>query len=670
MGSGRRKVSPSGRLWLAFGPVILLALLLALALPAPGLWAWSEGEGEDYWLPFISSEGYRGHLVVPSALPTPDGYFFLGLGSNTNQSRFKGLRQNTYLLNLGYLPGLELGLRYSVFPDTVDPSLPPTFGDFKDRSVNVKLSSYYLLKDAQGRPLPIQFALGATDIVGRSRQQEAVYGVVGTDLGRLRIDLGAGTERFSGLFGGATYRVNRYLALSADFDTEDVSLGAQLRPSRWLQLTAGYTLGEGSVLGAYLTGPLSRREKLYPLGSPPSSEAVEIPYEPLGEGWADKVRHNLLSYGLEDVRLTAVDDWLAVEFADRRFRDPLVGYGVVLVELARRAPREFKRFSVTRLVDRTPLTTLTVPRRALVEFVAGKKSLADFALTVEASWEEPPAEGKRLAGRAGSSLRKLDLSLLPSVDINLGLERNPFEQSLRLRLVEQAALFPHLSLHGRQGVVLSTNFPGEDEGDRFYEWLFARLTLRSKGRSPFLLQLDGGRLSPNEDGARGELRWESGVRGLPIYLSLEGAKVRWRDDRQWEEMLLGGVGLRVPRYDLDLSLTGGQFLDGDQGLMVSVERTFGLNSIRLFAFNTDLSDTEGGIEVLLADPFYSRPMPRRVRLQPVPLYPYRITSTIDPVGRTLRIGGSIAKLLRRGTPDYLSSHLDTLREVARWMVGG
>ncbi|GEM_PF-6055743 len=661
-------MSLSRRLWLDASLVTLFVLLMILTLPATSLRAWGEREGEDYWLPFISSEGYRGHLVIPSALPTPDGYFFLGLGSNTNQTRFQGLRQNTYLLSLGYLPGLELSLRYTVFPDTVDPSLAPTFGDIKDRSLAFKFSSYYLLKNSQGQPLPIQLALGATDIVGRSRQQEALYGVMGADWGRLRIDLGAGTERFSGLFGGATYRLSRHLALSADFDTEDLSLGAHIRPSRWLQLTAGYTLGEGSVLGAYFSGPLSRREKLYPLGSPPSREGVEITYDSLGESWAEKIRDRLLSYGLEDVRLTGGDDWLAVEFTDRRFRDPLVGYGVVLVELARHAPLGYESFSVTHLVDRTPLATLTVPRSALVEFVAGRKSLADFALTVQADWDGPPSHGDRLAGRSGSSLRKLDLELLPSVDINLGLERNPFEKSLRLRLVEQLPLMPHLSLQGRQGVVLSTDFPGEEEGDRLYERLFARLNFRTPGNSPLLLQLEGGRLSPLEEGIRGELRWETGAAGLPFYFSVEGARVRWREARQWENLLLGGAGLRVPRYDLDLSLLGGQFLDGDQGLLVSMERSFGLNSIRLFAFNTNQSDTEGGLEVLLSDPFYKRPRPEAIRIMPVALYPYRVITTTDPVGRTLRTGGGISRLLLRATPDYILTHLEVIREVARWML--
>ncbi len=146
-------------------------------------------------------------------------------------------------VNVGLLPNLELGFRLSIFPD-VELLRFPNWHYSTDRSI----FAHYQLWPQHGN-LPA-VALGAQDIRFRDDAEvvgQAEYIVATQQLGDLRLHLGRGTKRLSGLFGGAEYRLSPTLAVMGEYDTDWFNYGLRAAPDRsWrvdLTLTDSRAIG-------------------------------------------------------------------------------------------------------------------------------------------------------------------------------------------------------------------------------------------------------------------------------------------------------------------------------------------------------------------------------------------------------------------------------------------
>jgi len=205
---------------------------------------------EQSWMLGPSQEGISGLIRIPTADVIPDGSYRVGasfIASDYTRGGYTGRSDMIpTFVNVGLLPRLELGFRLSIFPD-VEPLRFPNWHYSTDRSV----FAHYQLWPQHGN-LPA-VAVGAQDI-GFHNDAEVVgraeYIVATEQLGDLRLHLGRGTKRLSGLFGGAEYRISPRMALIGEYDTDWVNYGLRTAPDQsWrvdLTLTDSRAIG-GSV---------------------------------------------------------------------------------------------------------------------------------------------------------------------------------------------------------------------------------------------------------------------------------------------------------------------------------------------------------------------------------------------------------------------------------------
>jgi len=208
------------------------------------------------WIPGPSHEGISGLIRIPTADVIPDGSYRVGVSfidSDYTRGAHSGRSDMIpTFVNVGLLPGLELGFRLSIFPD-VEPLRFPNWHYSTDRSV----FAHYQLWPQHGNVPAV--AIGAQDISFRDDAEvvgRAEYIVATQQLGDLRIHLGRGTKRLSGLFGGAEYRLSPTLAVIGEYDTDWFNYGLRAAPDHsWrvdLTLTDSRAIGGAvSYLGIF-----------------------------------------------------------------------------------------------------------------------------------------------------------------------------------------------------------------------------------------------------------------------------------------------------------------------------------------------------------------------------------------------------------------------------------
>jgi hypothetical protein len=143
-------------------------------------------------------------------------------------------------------------------------------------------------------------------------------------------------------------------------------------------------------------------------------------------------------------------------------------------------------------------------------------------------------------------------------------------------------------------------------------------------------------------------------------------------------LALGNARVRYPPLDLTLSLTGGLFLDGDQGISVTLSRLFGNTRISVFLRHTDNGSLAGlSLAFPLTPARELKPFWFRPRLPDLFSYSQSTTVFVDrnllrsDIGRSLGTGHDVEMVYwdrARLYPAYIQQHLDTLKQaVRRWV---
>jgi len=193
-------------------------------------------------LPAQSFYGTTGLIKTPTAEVAECGTAAIGggyaadhLGQSTMISRDWSL-----FATIGLAPRLEAGLRLA-------------YGRLLLKSTTDRMLNVKCLLTRESRFVPAT-ALGGQDIIGGCRNFNSLYVVSSKNLGflgidRIRIHLGWGTDwwdfilgkasghRFIGPFGGIEARVVPFLGLLAEYDADDINLGARLSVKRILNVT-------------------------------------------------------------------------------------------------------------------------------------------------------------------------------------------------------------------------------------------------------------------------------------------------------------------------------------------------------------------------------------------------------------------------------------------------
>jgi len=147
----------------------------------------------------------------------------------------------------------------------------------------------------------------------------------------------------------------------------------------------------------------------------------------------------------------------------------------------------------------------------------------------------------------------------------------------------------------------------------------------------------------------------------------------------WRMSAVAEYRYRMPRRDLTVGVSAGQYLDGDRGWGLKVDRYFEDTQVLVFARDTSHGRL-GGVQVLMPmsrrqDPPFAGP----VRLRPGDRFDFGISTTLQrpnylrtDIGNTLFTGRSVEQTYwneDRLYPAYLRYHVDRLKAAAAPWAG-
>ncbi|MCD6119661.1 YjbH domain-containing protein [bacterium] len=599
-------------------------------------------------------EGAGGLINTPSAEATEDGVVYLGLNKNlnlTDDDKFSGLVQYSYFFNIGFLPHLEISGRIVRFPDYEEERVA-RFGDYKDREGSIK---FQLLDESDTLPA---FAIGAMDIGGESRHQEAYYAVAQkTLMNNLRVNIGGGTGKFEGVFGGIDWEPSTGFHVMAEYDTESVNAGLRYSPTDWLTLTAasldGEEFGYGIVTRFDLLDFRKRKH------AEPRQPVVR--WDPAG-GQADPrvLADRLVEYGFENVRAFVSDDELIVFYENRMYLLEERALGLVLIISCMHAPEGIDKVRVITLLDDVPHLDTVVPPDEFLEFVRGESDLDSAKSLIDVDYHRSIAKPEGVK-RLNETRLKTDFFFKPGIDFDAGKPFEPFRQRITLLLDPEVKLGRGLFARGRASYTVNNNLNDIDGFNIERGWL--GFTGRA-GNFSWLAK--GGLMDIDQYGGNIEAEYD-----IQQFNAVIGGNFGYLDDRVYNTEYVQAVGKfekRFPKYDLTARVCAGQFQYEDTGLSAEVTRYFGPVEVSFFAYRTgNDSFNEGGVSFFVPLPFYDDGHLDKVRFGIAPEWSFTYR-TEDAANALLTLSGQDLRMYRsRLHPDYILAHLDDLRRARSFL---
>ncbi|MCH7472864.1 YjbH domain-containing protein [bacterium] len=600
----------------------------------------------------VNIDGVSGIIQIPTAEVVADG------GAVLSVARYMSIHLSakgeaiarSYTATIGYLPRLEITARGVDFPNVPDEAAQLV--NFHDRSISAK----YQLFESGGW----QAALGALDVGGESRKQDAYYGVVTyhTPGGGLSLSAGAGSDTLDGIFGGVRWAPSRHVSLLGEYDTEDFNYALQLHPVKGLGLTGGYA-HEHAVFMASYSFPLDPRGK-QTLCCPVQLERSTVEYGSL-LAMCESVRDALVAESYENVLVGSDGDTLFIECESRRFVEQVDALAVAAITGATRCAGEISEIVLTPKLEDVPQLSVHVAVDDLLAFLADPALSSDcFLVTTYHPGAYPfdtvfAAEANKKPGHGEVQLR-----IVNSVAGGRAGQAR-YRTSNGLGLGEEIFLARGISLRARQEWPFHNDITGKTD---------------PVNRSAYLRYFDAwtpelfllgttGYYGDDRYGFTGEAgyyfsggRFKMGGRYAYISDRREGIG----DSK--DGMALGELAYFEPGLDLELSTLSGQFLEGDEGTLVQASRYFGPTELTFFAFDTNRSRLHGGFRLFVPLPWYRQQRHGGWRAIPAPYYGYQYRSSSDRWGLLPLAGVDLARARKGLRPAYVAAHLDEFRRAA------
>ena len=595
-------------------------------------------------------DGASGLLFTPTAEVVNEGraVFTWSRHINDTVQANSELIERSYAMTLGYLPRLEIGMRFADFPELPDSN---NSTNYQDRSVSGK---YQLLNDEDW-----QLAVGAIDIAGDSQSNQAVYGVAGySGIRDIELSAGFGSEKLKGFFGGARWSPVEQASLVGEYVNDTVNYGVEVRPLKGLTLKLSRINENDSYQGSY-SFPLDPRGHEL-ICCPVAIERCDCGSpEPCDQ--AAIVRDALVAESFENVLVGTAGDTLVIEYENRRFREQIDGLAVAALTAATHSGPQISRVVISPKLEDVPQLTFMADMDELLSFIEDPAAGCSGFMTVPYRYNMCPAdtvfasEGNRRPGA-------IDLSVRPT---NSFVIAAPFLPSWRtaygLGLTEELSVARGTKLIARQNVPVFDEI--NDKSDPIMTNAF--LNWNDSWDENFFLQSQAGMISRGNYGAVAEAgyyfaddRFKLGASGA--YLSSDSTSDP--DD----SMALGELAMYEPSLDFNLSLKGGEFIEGDDGFRVTSTRYFGPTQISFFAYDTDMSRPAGGFRIFLPLDLYNEGRHGRTRAAVADYYGFQYNSDSDPWGSVPLPGWDLDQLRERLRPAYVREHYDEFRRAA-WL---
>ncbi len=621
--------------------------LASLALPA---WA-----GESQSSPNV--DGVSGILNTPTAEVVQDGEAVFTLGRSLVRSVLgrSNVVARTYSATLGYLPGLEITARLTDYPEVPDEGAD--LANFQDRSASAK---YQFYKDDEW-----SLAAGVIDLGGESQLETSYYGVATySGWGDVQVSAGVGTEKFDGAFGSVRWQPVEYAALLAEYDSQDLNYGVELKPNHGLSVKAGKANNHGIFTASY-SFPLDPRGKDTPC-CPTDLTLCDREYDEPCDMTA-AVRDALRAESFENVLVGSDGQTLFVEFENRRFREELDAIAVATLVSARCAGQGISQIVVSPKVEDVPQATVSVAVEDLLAYL--QDPATDPGVFCVSSYHPGGYPSDALfAPEAGKKNGGGQVMLRATSTVDVARNGQPtWRTTAGLGLTEEIYLGRGLRAQLRQDWPIFNDI--NDKTDPV-------------NRDAFLTYLDS--WTPNlhtfatagyYGGEVYGATAEAGYFFEPGRWKLGGRYYYFKDESEGESDTTDGVALAdlsyfEPCIDWELTLMGGQFADGDQGVRVESRRYFGPTELTFFAYDTDASEPHGGFRAFVPLPWFSEKRHNKWRADFAPYFGYQYRTDADPNGDVPLAGVDLAAARKRLRPDYIAANLQYFRRAALLYLGG
>jgi Exopolysaccharide biosynthesis protein YbjH len=432
----------------------------------------------------ISPLGASGGLVIPKAMPLPEGTIEASVSNQPEPGLQNAQRQRSIVLGFGVLDGVEVSGRFAEYAIRRGGFLE---GGISDLSLNAKLSWAW----GDG-PAALRLGAGVLDFGGQATNFRTGYLVGSQALGPWDLTLGAGKSdgalrvpgqkrALDGVFGGLSLeltspssRLGR-LEVAAEHDSRQAILGAKWASPRtdWLgqgrltaalhrSLAAGATHPAATVVTLGVSLPLAESERqAETLEAPTPAATRRSPEAAWNAPTAQlaRLKDQLVAQGLEAVRTGRLKDgsWV-VAFQNRRFtRNEADALGLVAGLAADAAGPDVKGLILVAYRQGLPTWTLKTDPGVWRQFLqTGLPGLARGATRVERGTSLSDSEVDWVSDAATGTSRA-QMMLTPELAYTMGTEVGMADYSLAARTTATVPLWKGGQLLVAHQQLLSTS---------------------------------------------------------------------------------------------------------------------------------------------------------------------------------------------------------------------
>jgi hypothetical protein len=568
---------------------------------------------------FLSFQGYSGIINIPNAGIHSDGQLTFLFNNQTPpnlESSFPGCSFKNFLVTIGMFPFVEITGRFM----NAFPSGP------RDLSADIKAGYAF----SKFNPWLPSIACGIQDISGGSVFLSTKYLVMSEEIRNLRLSIGYGTgpNRMKGLFYGLEYFISKYVQILFDDDADQKSGAIRFSTSNAAPFGTAFVIksvfkekNPVFTFSASLSYDLKKRSHQHDSECDSNKnfddrnkieQRVESDSAYKQDVTINKLQSRLLSFGFENISVISQSKKLFIRYENNRFNhNELDALGIVLGVASEMPDSTIDTIQVTMLRAQTPVASIEVNKKDYSRFLATGN--ADrVALKIDRN--PRPDEKAFYPTTSNKTFGKIRCEISPRLQYFLGTEVSPFDYQLSLNFDYFMDLWPGARC-GARTVLPLWNTANFDDYNAFSSYR-EKPHLNSAMLFQFLnfghgmtTLLSTGFFKTKYFSLVGDLRFTDKSGRLKV-----GCNAGFYTfSRSHKTTVLPYVGMKLP-LDISLLAMYGTFWEQDQGVHVSLTRSFDIVDVELFCNRTknifDYFDTFVGSQITIPLTFKKGMKPR------------------------------------------------------------
>ncbi|GEM_PF-4801186 len=380
-----------------------------------------------------------------------------------------------------------------------------------------------------------------------------------------------------------------------------------------------------------------------------------------------ELQGNLARAGFENVLCAPQNAGsIIIAYENRRYRYDITALGMVL-QTASRYFSEINRLVLIIKRDDVSVIALQMAPVDLEAYVTSQITAREFEKRIRflAINEAERMMGDAAVAASNSSFRKVDLTLQPMLNMQLGNREDPYKFKVDLLPTVSTVLARGLTTEFSLSIPLADEISfKKNESLRLYSLTLSHFL--SLGRQTYLAN-HLGYFSGERYGLVSQAAHYFLNGNLAFHSRVDYTGFLYYADRAWFYSRLNlwtyqlGAQWRFSAYDLRASVQYGKYLFGDRGARLALGRQLGEAWLDFFAIETG-DDRWIGFELGLPLFPNRRLRPQRFRLNLPEHYRFKYDYVTSDLGQQFRLAHDLAEFRGTLTANYICNHLYELRQ--------